>query len=32
MTRVADIIPGSENEIIPVVIVCQAEEGDGKSL
>ena len=30
MTRVADVTPGTEGEIIPVVIVCQAEEGDGK--
>lgn len=30
MTSVADIVPGTEGEIIPVVIVCQAEEGDGK--
>ena len=30
MTRVAEIAPGTEGEIIPVVIVCQAEEGDGK--
>jgi len=28
MTRVADVTPGTEGEIIPVVIVCQAEEGD----
>ena len=30
MTRVAEVIPGPEGDIIPVVIVCQAEEGDGK--
>lgn len=28
-TRIADAIPGSEGDIIPVVIVCEAEEGDG---
>ena len=28
-TRIADVIPGSEGDIIPVVIVCEAEEGDG---
>jgi len=29
MTRVTEVIPGPEGDIIPVVIVCQAEEGDG---
>lgn len=28
-TRIADNSPGTENDIIPVVIVCEAEEGDG---
>lgn len=28
MTRVTEVIPGPEGDIIPVVIVCQAEEGD----
>ena len=28
-TRVADAPPGTEGDIIPVVIVCEAEEGDG---
>lgn len=31
MTRVTEVIPGPEGDIIPVVIVCQAEEGDGIS-
>ena len=30
-TRIADNSPGTEGDIIPVVIVCEAEEGDGMS-
>lgn len=30
MTRIADVSPNPDGEMIPVVIVCQAEEGDGK--
>ena len=31
-TRIADSIQGTDGDIIPVVIVCEAEEGDGKLL
>ena len=30
MNRVTHVVPGVDGEIIPVVIVCQAEEGDGE--
>ena len=29
--RISQVVPGIEAEVIPLVIVCQAEEGDGQS-